>query len=344
MDRYNFTDLMKLLLTLLIVVAHCAAEIARFPAMLDLCFSFYIVVVPFFLCVSSFFLFRKMYRAADYKEQVMLYRAYSLRILGLYAVWSGIYMFLHILNWWKSGVTPEEVLHYFHEVLVYSTYPTIWFLPALWVAVSCVFVLHIKYRLCISKVLFLSVILYFIGAAGYSYSDFLPFPLKKLAELYESVFITWRNGVFNGFVFCVLGALLAGREFRHFSRMDILLCLLFGAGFTCEAFLMKSISPASDANFLILMIPFTYFFVNVTNRVSLKNSPVYRMVRHLSSSVFLSQRLFITAIPALLPVSFMVGIMTNPYIGTGLVLGATVLFSVLLLWASDRWKILKRMY
>ena len=126
--------------------------------------------------------------------------------------------------------------------------------------------------------------------------------------------------------------------------MDILLCLLFGAGFTCEAFLMKSISPASDANFLILMIPFTYFFVNVTNRVSLKNSPVYRMVRHLSSSVFLSQRLFITAIPALLPVSFMVGIMTNPYIGTGLVLGATVLFSVLLLWASDRWKILKRMY
>lgn len=344
MERYNFTDLMKFLLALLLVVAHCASEIVQFPVVIDLCFSFYIVVVPFFLCVSSFFLFKKIYRAVNYREQVALYRAYSFRVLGLYAVWSGIYMFLLLLSWWKSGATPEEVIHYFHEALVYSTYPTIWFLPALWVAVSCVFVLHIKYKCCISQVLVLSVILYLVGAAGYSYSDLMPFPLKRLSEWYEFVFITWRNGLFNGFVFCVLGACLATPAFKRFSRADSLLCLLFGAGFTCEAFLMKSISLASDANFLILMIPFTYFFVRVTNRVVLNNSPVYRIVRHLSSLVFLSQRLFITAIPALLPGSVMVGLMVNPYIGTGIVLGCTLLFSVLLWWASGKWNILKFMY
>ena len=344
MERYNFTDLMKLLLALLLVVAHCASEIVRFPAIIDLFFSLYVVVVPFFLCISSFFLFRKIYRAADYKEQLSLYRAYSFRVLGLYALWGGIYMFLHILSWWKSGVTPREVYHYFHEVLVYSTYPTIWFLPALWVAVSCVFILHIKCKFRISGVFVLSVVLYLIGVAGYSYSDLLPFPLKKLADGYEFVFITWRNGLFNGFVFCTIGAFLAGQKFRRFSWVDLLLCFLFGGGFACEAFLMKKISPISDANFLILLIPFTYFFVKTVNRISLKNSLAYRVTRHLSSLIFLSQRLFITAFPALLPNCVVVGLMANPYVGTGIVLGCTVLFSVLLLWASAKWNVLKLMY
>ena len=344
MDRYNFTDLMKLLLAFLLVIAHCASEIVQFPVMIDLFFSFYIVVVPFFLCVSSFFLFKKIYRTVDYREQVAVYKAYSFRIWKLYAVWSIIYMLLHLLSWYKSGVSPEEVAHYFHGVLVYSTYPTIWFLPALWVAVSCVFVLHIKYKLCILNVLALSVVLYFIGMVGYSYSGLLPFPLKRLSEFYESVFITWRNGLFNGFVFCAIGAFLAGRKSGRFSWADLSWCLLCGAGFIGEAFWMKGINPASDANFLLLMIPFTYFFVKVCNRISLKNSPVYRIARHLSSSIFLSQRLFITAIPALLPVGIVTGLTANPYAGTGVVLGSTLLFSVLLLWASAKWKILKSMY
>lgn len=344
MKRYNFTDLIKLLLALLLVVAHCASEIAHFPVMVDLFFSLYIIVVPFFLCVSSFFLFKKIFRTENYCERVSIYRAYSLRVWGLYAVWSGIYMCLHILSWCRWGVSSEEVAHYFHGVFVYSAYPTIWFLPALWVAVSCVFVLHVKYKLSLKKVLVVSVILYLIGVVGYTYADYFPLPWKRIPEIYESVFLTWRNGLFNGFVFCTLGAILASREPECFSWGDLLWCALLGVGFIGEAFVTKRIAPASDANFLVLMMPFTYNFVKLSNRISLKHSPVYRVFRSLSSSIFLSQRLFITAIPALLPGSVMAGIMINPYAGTIIVLACTLIFSLLLLWASARWSILKSMY
>lgn len=344
MYRYNFTDLVKLLLAILLVVAHCASEIVRFPPGVDLLLSFYIVVVPFFLCVGSFFLFKKIYRAGNYREQFAIYKAYSLRLLGIYAIWSAIYVVLHVLSWCKSGVTEEEVIHYIHSSIVYSTYHTIWFLPALWVAVSCVFALHIKYKLSLLKVFLLSAVLYLIGVVGYSYSECMPFPVKRVLELYKTVFITWRNGLFNGFVFCVVGAFLAGRKRRCFSITDVLLCLFFGGGFVGEAFLMKHINPVADANFLILLVPFTYFLVKAINQIPLKDSPAYLRMRNLSTLVFLSQRLFITAIPALLPGSALAGMMIDPYIGTGIVLGCVLLFSILLLRASAKWDVLKLMY
>ena len=127
--EYGFVDVMKFLLALLIVSSHYISEnaVGRINSLIDYCSSLYVIVVLFFFACSGFLLFRKLKGEAD---DWMKVKAYCKKILIMYAGWSGLYFLLTALTWIRFGTTAENVLHYLLNAFTYSTYKTIWFLPA----------------------------------------------------------------------------------------------------------------------------------------------------------------------------------------------------------------------
>lgn len=116
---------------------------------------------------------------------------------------------------------------------------------------------------------------------------------------------------------------------------------IFGVAFLAEAFLMKRIVPSADANFLFMLVPFSYFFFDLVCRISLPDSRLYVPLRKMSMLIFVSQRLFLTAIPSVI----VAGIVTGPWDLTNngvlallMVLAEMCVFSWLIMVLSKRVK------
>lgn len=347
--QYYAIDFMKFALAILLVCAHCSAEKLTFPRYIDIWFSFYVIAVPFFFTTSAYFFIKKVEKSKKEVDFVWnAYKTYSKRILKMYLAWSVIYTIFKIMTWIQTDTFSLSIFweHIYFSV-VYSSYPTIWFLPSLWVAVSLVCFLLYKCKLPINSVLFIAVLLYVVGYLGYNLpKDEQPFPL--LGEWYVRLFKSWRNGIFNGLAFAALGALMAKKNifdsilekrkvFLYYGMSFLFVCLFIVEAFTIKRF----VNSKADANFLFMLIPFTYFFVVALATTELKPRPIYLHLRNLSLLLFLSQRIFITAIPLLLPIGILTSMISNPYIGLLIFLGSTLIFSVLVVNLSKHYKLLK---
>ena len=339
--NYNAVDVVKFFSAILLVCAHTASERVSLPWALDLFFSLYIITVPFFFVASSFLFFKKLDSQTEY-EQKKRYKKYTKRIWTMYIAWSLVYFCFILTKWIQDGVSIQDIVRYAHHSLVYSTYPTIWFLPALWIGVSFVYLFRYKLRWSNGKILALSLSLYCIGAIGYSYHSISPV-IEAVNSIYTSAFVTWRNGIFNALIFAYLGYKIAiggGTSLK----MSALLTVVFGAMSLIEAFTMKKIAPASDANFLCMLVPFSYFFFSMIYQIRLPDSSIYLPFRKMSMLIFVSQRLFLTAIPSVVSVGAISGpwdITDNGVLALLLVVLEVCLFSYVLLWGARRIKILR---
>lgn len=328
-------DLVKFLLAIFLVAAHFGNEWGKLPTIIDYTLSLYIIVVPFFFVCSGYFLWRSIIKA---DSPGIVYKKYIIRILKLYLSWSVIYLVFKILAWIKNGVGDGEILRYIHHSLVHSTYSTIWFLPAC--ALGALMIWGLTKKLSIKTVSIVAIVLYIIGCLGYSY-DFIWTRLglggvNDLIASYKSVFVTTRNGVFNGFPWMWLGVLLAQRESKNkLNRrsVSVIGCIASLALVVAEAFIIKRIG-AVDVNTTFLVIPFTWFFVELLIGLDIF-VPHNKWMRQMSTLIFVSQRIFLTAIPTLFP-SFMENVCSNSYVGLIYVLGCTLGFSALVLLGSKK--------
>ena len=117
---------------------------------------------------------------------------------------------------------------------------------------------------------------------------------------------------------------------------------VFGVAFLAEAFLMKKFVPSADANFLFMLVPFSYFFFDLVCKIPLPDSKIYVPLRKLSKLIFVSQRLFLTAIPSVVGcVSGPWDITNNGLLALLMVLAEVCVFSWLILFLSKRIKILQ---
>src|SRR5699024_6667953 len=122
-------DIMRFLLICLIIFAHLSTK-TIFPYIFDLSLSMYIIGVPFFFTASGFILEKK------YNKDKLYFKKYITRLIKMYFFWSCIYFIFVLLKWLVHGVTTQTIIDYFHQSLVLTTYPTIWFLPALFIGAS----------------------------------------------------------------------------------------------------------------------------------------------------------------------------------------------------------------
>ena len=121
---------------------------------------------------------------------------------------------------------------------------------------------------------------------------------------------------------------------------------VFRVAFLAEAFLMKRIVPSADANFLFMLVPFSYFLFDLVCRIPLPDSKIYVPLRKMSMLIFVSQRLFLTAIPSVVCAGCIAGpwdITDNGMLALTLVVMEVMAFSFIIMKASERIRILKRL-
>ncbi len=340
---YPSLDIMKFIMAMLILTQHTSNEWAHSTGLVHAFFGLGNFAVPFFFTCSAFLFFSKLDTLSSRKMQKEYYKKWSLRIGSMYLIWTLIYFCFVFARWYSDGLNLSQPLIYLHRSVVYSTYATIWFLPALWVGVSICYWLQ-RYA---SKLILwiIMIILFVIGNLFGSYTNILShIPIiASFQDWYMDVFITWRNGVFNGAPYVFIGILIADGMGAKISRNISYLAMLFFCGaFIVEAFciLRFKLSSATDMGFF--MAPAIFFMMNALVKTDIKQKSIWTHCRNLSILIFLGQRLFLSAVPGVLPICVKEIIMawSQPYIFL-LFVTMTLVFSIAVEHLSAKYKFLK---
>lgn len=342
---YTSIDIVKFLMALLILGGHTAAEWAHSTGLVHLVWGVSNFAVPFFFACSGFLFFEKVYILPE-QDQIQYYKKWSIRVLKMYAVWSLVYFCFYFFgDWVPLGFPQDKILNWCHRSLVFSTYATIWFLPALWIGVSLCFWLR---RICTSVTFWgIMILLVVIGNSFGAYSNVITTNSTMVSSFYDwymQVFITWRNGVFNGAPYVAIGLLVLKNNkritlsFKTLSFLTMWFCVLY----LIEGFLIVSCQLGSATDQGFIMIPAIYFMLLALLKWDVQPRPLWLHCRNLSMLIFLDQRLFLTAIPRVLPQSYSTTILSWPEPCIYLYFAISVItFSVLIERLSVKFKFLK---
>lgn len=340
--QYASLDIAKFVMAILILTQHISNEWAHSTGLVHAFFGLGNFAVPFFFACSGFLFFSKL-NSLVRADQRSYYRSWSLRIGKMYLVWSLIYFCFILTNWIIDGTILERLPVFLHRSLVFSTYATIWFLPALWVGVSICY--WLKNKIALRWITIVMLVLWGVGNLFGSYSNVITkIPIiSSFYDWYMAVFITWRNGVFNGAPYVFLGLLISlGYGNKTPMFVDLLLTIVFGLGFCAEAFMITHYQLSSATDMGYLMLPSIFFMMNFLLKWELLPRNIFIHLRNLSMLVFLGQRLFLSAIPSVLPESVSISIQQYPqYIIYGLFIILVLVFALAVEKLSIKYKFLK---
>lgn len=329
---YTSLDIAKYVMAIMILWGHTANEWAHITGIWHYILSFPFIV-PTFFAISGFLFFSRITSLQSLKEKDNYYKKWSIRIGRMYLVWSLIYLIFNIASWIIQGAGWDAVLRWIHNSLVYSTYGTIWFLPALWIGGSVVYVLYTrcsKYAMgCIVGILWI------LGLMFGPYSDIFVSDsiFKAIHDWYISVFITFRHGLFFATVYVFVGYLAVIYHKRFSMSRSAFLVVVSFLFFTAEAFVMKKITVHSDTDMAAFMVPLSFFILLVLLSIQLEPKKMYVDLRNQSMLIFCGQRLFLSAIPSVIPYCYVERLKGEPSITI------TAVFTVIVLlfgWGLNR--------
>lgn len=338
---YPSLDIMKFIMAMLILTQHTSNEWAHSTGLVHSFFGLGNFAVPFFFACSGFLFFSK-FNLLSKEEQKAYYKKWSLRIGKMYLVWSLIYFVFVFIGWLNKGLTWEQPISYIHGAIVFTTYATIWFLPALWVGVSVCYLMKRHFS---GKALFVTMLtLMIVGNLFGSYSNLLTTSptISSFYDWYMSVFLTWRNGLFNGAPYVFIGILIAeGKGARYSARTNMLLTILFGGAFLVEAFMITRYHFSSATDMGFMMAPAIFFLISWLIKVDVQQRTIWQHCRNLSMLIFLGQRLFLSALPGVIPgMKQWILAMPEPCIYLYFIV-VVLTFSIIIERLSDKFKFLK---
>lgn len=228
MTRLKGIDLVKVLMAFVVVSIHTTT----WPLL-----GIREVAVPYFFLVSGFFLFGKL--KGDRAEDLSTIRAWTLRILKLYLIWTAVYLPFTVYGFLQDGLSLKQSLAVFVRNLAFvgenfMSWP-LWYLLALIWSGVLIYILR-ALKVPIWGLLLVGIILaalpYFIGDN----------------PLFVKLFRDSRNLVFTGSFYVVLGGLL-----RHYQARLPLWggILLFIAGLVAYHFTPFALPVAAAGLFLL---------------------------------------------------------------------------------------------
>lgn len=339
--QYPSLDIAKFVMAMFILTQHTSNEWAHSTGLLHAFFGIGNFAVPFFFACSGFLFFSK-YDSLTNIDKNSYYKKWSIRIGKMYLVWSAIYFGFIVNSWFLYGFEWTKPINWLHRSIVYSTYATIWFLPALWLGVTiCCW---LKKHLSLTSQITIVVVLMIIGNLFGSYSNVLTAwaPIETFYHWYMDVFITWRNGVFNGAPYVYIGIMIASGKAKSLRlNYCLILTVLFGLAFLAEAFCIRhfNFSYATDMGFM--MAPATYFMLASLVKIQLDTNNLWILCRNLSMLVFLGQRLFLTAIPGAWPaMKLWIQSLSQPMVFLYFIV-VVLAFAIIIERLSGRYKFLK---
>jgi len=343
---FPLIDVTKFVFSLMVVFIHTNVLLSVSGAgQMLLRNTVFTVAVPFFFTVSGFFLFGKLDRT-DEKNAAIL--RYERRAVGLYLIYTVVYLPFVVYGWVVNGFSINKLLIYIRDFFFVGSYATIWYLLAMAVGAGIGYVLF--KRLGTKRALVVGAVLYTIGtliSAYYGLFSEIPV-VSSIIDGYFYVFGGVKNGVTFGLVYVILGAYIYENKDKASRNERKYLTL------TCSSFLLVVAEAAiqyvfswqtKSVDLKLSLLPFTYFFVMLLLSLSEKGvgdrfakGGVSIHLRKLSTLVFLTQRIPLS-ICELFGISDM-----HSVLYTIVILSSTLLISELIIIGEKRIKVLGYLY
>lgn len=248
------------------------------------------VSVPFFLVCAGYFLFRGTDREPFPMDKVC---QYARKLLRLYLMWNLLYSPLilkEILLVHPDGLG-AGMLRFFRDLTLKGSYHHLWYLHAAMVAIVMVGLLRNR-GVSVKKMLPFTLGLFLAGLLGQSYFGILmrlryrvP-AVWRLWELYEQIFVTTRNGLFEGFLYIVMGAWIAG-----WKKPLPLKTAAVGFGISmalalAELLTLRRMNWILGADLYVFQVPCVFFLFALALALPLKDRPLWRHLRHLANITY----------------------------------------------------------
>lgn len=341
-EQYNSLDLMKFISAILIIILH-TNPFSSYSKIVSFGFRniVTIIAVPFFFCTSGFLFFKKISLLTT-KEKVTYFKKYLKRLFIIYFLWSIVYLPFVIYKWSENRSLYIQLLEYIKNFIFEGSYSTIWFLPALIVAISLCFYLHKIFNF--KKILIIAFLIYSIACMMTNYYGLVEkIPIfSNFMENYYRLFSSVKNGVFFGFIFVALGGYISELKIKKSILINGILCIIFGLLLMIESIipiLFKFKQFGCDIK--LFLVPFTFYLMLILLQVHLKDRRMYTNMRKISLLLFLSQRIFLSLAQIFLINTIFV---KNSMIYFIMILGTTLIFSILFIKISEKKVFLKYFY
>ena len=264
--NYNGIDLVKFVCAIMVFIIHIppfqgeisgAAEIVNYGLQHYLCR----LAVPFYFISSGFFLFKRMPLYSPDQGRI---RAYCYKILRLLGIW-------HVLLWIGDK-------------------GHLWYLGATVIAVILVS-LCFHFRIRLGYICALAGVLYVIGLLGDSYYGVIA-PLENIAigklliKGYMYMFKTTRNGVFMGFIYVLIGAVLSNCKIRFKTGTSVIGLAVSMLFLFAEVFLLRHYHIPIENNMYVFLLPASFFLFSLAVSVELKDRPIYAHLRSIGMMIY----------------------------------------------------------
>lgn len=247
------------------------------------------IAVPMYFGLSGFLYFRKENDNSNIDVNRTI--RYLKKLLRMYLAWSVIYFPINLINIFHNQ---DGILHgfaiYLRNFFFVGSYTHLWYLNALIVSLASILLMKkmgIKRR----YILLIAFLLYCCGLLGQSWFGVgthlknVPY-LGKLLIYYRKIFVTTRNGIFEGLIFVSLGMLFA-QVGMNMNRKKIAwglvgsLALLF-----CEAIFVNVTDIARYYDMYFMLIPVVFFLMNLTLSIKIRDFKYRHYFRALWTLVF----------------------------------------------------------
>lgn len=293
-------DIIKLFLAVIVVLRHCGQSLFDSKELFIRVFNVMVspIAVPMFFAISGFFFFRDK-NNRDLKK-------YIYRLFALYMVWTLIYFPL-ILDFNYGDKTPilSMLIRFAQKALFDGTYFHLWYIPSLMFAIF--FVQLLGRRINNNSLLHIGLLLYIVGVLVDTYSILFP---DILWRIYNEVFLTTRNGLFFGFVFVVIGKLIA--EDKPKINHNLLITGLVMA--LLESIYLIAWKSKSLVNMDFSSLLLVFWIMCLLNNIDAIDIDG-KLCRNMSTIIFCIHPWYIVLVKK---------VINNPFLGTAIVLGVSV--------------------
>lgn len=246
--------------------------------------------VPFFFCISSFFLFRDSGGKNITKEKLL---KYSKRILMLYLVWFVLNSPYIAYKLYDSGISNKNTWFVFiRNAILSSTFMGSWYLISS--VFSAWFVYFLSKKFSTRNVLIITFIIYLLCVVTSTYSNFIDDNLMSFISKYIGVTC---NIVITGCFFFSLGKYIS-ENYGKLMELPKFVCFL-GLFFSYALFYFEIILLKNTGNFYVtdaslFLVPIAFFIVILLLKidVKVKGSAYYRKA---STIIYCSQGMVIIA-------------------------------------------------
>ncbi|MEG0092690.1 MAG: acyltransferase [Erysipelotrichaceae bacterium] len=302
MEKKQFVglDIMKYISAIFVVAIHTAPFIEINETFNVLIVSLIArIAVPFYFVCSSFLFFRKIDFSKGWWDEDNLahYKKYVFHLLKLYLIWCLLYFVFNISMWIQGGFNIMSLVRYVRDLFFTGGFYHLWFLPALVVGTSIVYFLHTYMRP--AMMFLITFILYIIGMLFNLYGTAMnDIPLiNTIFHLYQTIFVTTRNGVFFAPIFIVIGANMPLIQRRINGKKAIIPIFVFAILLIIEGMSLYFNHMLNDLSCMYLsLLPFIlYFFTwllsldlqSYFNDVAMRSQSILIYVSHIAVSLII---------------------------------------------------------